>query len=80
MTVRHTKEAVGDRITLIGGLSCLTLLQGTPDEVYAEARACLEQGKPGGRYVLGSACAIPRLTPAENIHAARKAVADFGWY
>jgi uroporphyrinogen-III decarboxylase len=80
MTVRHTKEAVGDRITLIGGLSCLTLLQGTPDEVYAEARACLEQGKPGGRYVLGSACAIPRLTPAENIHAARKAVEDFGWY
>lgn len=80
MTVRHTKEVIGDRLTLIGGLSCLTLLQGTPEKVYAEARACIEEGKPGGRYILGSACAIPRLTPPENLDAARKAIEDFGWY
>lgn len=80
MTIRHTKAMVGDRLTLIGGLSCLTLLRGTPDEVYAEAAACIEQGKPGGRYVLGSACAIPRLTPPENLDAARQAVEDLGWY
>lgn len=80
MTVRHTKEMIGDRVTLIGGLSCLTLLQGRPEDVYEEARTCIEQGKPGGRYVLGSACAIPRLTPPENLDAARQAVEDFGWY
>jgi len=80
MSVRHTKAVIGNRVTLIGGLSCLTLLQGTPDEVYAEAKACIDQGKPGGRYVLGSACAIPRLTPSENLDAARQAVEDHGWY
>jgi hypothetical protein len=80
MSVRHTKEVIGDRVTLIGGLSCLTLLQGTPDEVYAEAKECIAQGKPGGRYVLGSACAIPRFTPPVNIDAARQAVEDHGWY
>ena len=80
MTVRHTKEVIAGRITIIGGLSCLTLLNGTPDEVYAEATECIRQGKPGGRYVLGSACAIPRLTPPENIDAARQAIEDHGWY
>ena len=80
MSVQRTKTAIGDRVTLIGGLSCLTLLQGTPERVYDEARECIEQGKPGGRYILGSACAIPRLTPPENILAARQAVEDFGWY
>lgn len=80
MSVRHTKAVIGDRLTLIGGLSCLTLLQGTPEAVYAEATSCIEQGKPGGRYVLGSACAIPRLTPPENIDAARQAIEDQGWY
>ena len=80
MSVRHTKDVVGDRLTLMGGLSCLTLLKGTSEQVYEEARACIEAGKPGGRYVLGSACAIPRLTPPENIDAARQAVEDHGWY
>ncbi|MGD0782486.1 MAG: uroporphyrinogen decarboxylase family protein [Candidatus Aminicenantales bacterium] len=64
----------------MGGISCLTLLRGTPAEVYDEARRCVLDGKPGGRYVLGSACAVPRYTPAENMMAARAAAVDFGAY
>lgn len=80
MSVRHTKETIGDKLTLMGGISCLTLLNGTPDEVYKEAAACIAQGKPNGRYVLGSACAVPRFSPKENLLAARQAVEDLGWY
>jgi uroporphyrinogen decarboxylase len=80
MSVRHTKERIGDRLTLMGGISCLTLLRGTPEQVYAEARQCVEDGKPGGRYVLGSACAVPRHAPPENLMAARRAAADHGQY
>jgi uroporphyrinogen-III decarboxylase len=80
MSVRRTKEKIGDRVTLMGGLSCLTLLGGTPQAVYAEAKQCVLDGKPGGRYVLGSACAVPRRTPPENLMAARKAAVDFGSY
>ncbi len=80
MSVQKTKEIIGDALTLMGGISCLTLWQGTTEEVYAEASRCIEAGKPGGRYVLGSACAIPRYTPAANLHAARKARDDFGVY
>ena len=80
MSVRHTKERIGAKLTLMGGLSCLTLLNGTPGTVYAEARQCIAEGKEGGRYVLGSACAVPRLTPPENMMAARAAAVECGSY
>ena len=80
MNVRRTKEKIGAKLTLMGGISCLTLLRGTPEKVYEEARQCVLDGKPGGRYVLGSACAVPRHTPPENILAAGKAAAEHGCY
>lgn len=80
MSVKRTKDAIGDRLTLMGGISCLTLLNGTPEQVFSEARQCIEDGKPGGRYVLGSACAIPRFTPPENMLAAQRAAVQFGQY
>lgn len=80
MNIRRTKEKIGDKVTLMGGLSCLTLLQGTPEMVYDEARQCVIDGKPGGRYVLGSACAVPRHTPPENIMAASAAAVAYGCY
>ncbi len=80
MTIRRAKAAIGDRITLMGGISCLTLLKGTPAQVYEEARQCVVDGKTGGRYVLGSACAVPRYTPPENIMAARASAVEWGVY
>ena len=80
MSVAHTKAIVGDTITLMGGISCLNLLNGTPEDVYAEAAACIEDGKPGGRYILGSACAVPRFSPPENLLAARQAAVELGGY
>jgi uroporphyrinogen-III decarboxylase len=80
MSVRHTKETIGARVTLMGGISCLTLLKGTPEQVYEEAKQCVLDGMTGGRYVLGSACAVPRRSPAENLLAARAAAVDFGCY
>ena len=69
MSVARTKEALGEELCLIGGVSCLSLLRATPEEVYAESRACIEAGGTKGRYVLGSACAVPRFTPSENMRA-----------
>ena len=80
MSVAQTKKQIGSELTLMGGISCMTLLNGGPEAVYDEAKQCIVAGKPGGRYVLGSACAVPRYTPAENMLAARKAVTDCGSY
>jgi uroporphyrinogen-III decarboxylase len=80
MTVKRTKDEIGARITLMGGVSCLTLINGNPEQAYEEAVRCVQEGKEGGRYVLGSACAVPRNAPGENLIAAGKAVEDYGRY
>jgi len=80
MSVAHTKRVIGDRLTLMGGISCMNLLNGTPESVYEEAAQCIAEGKPGGRYVLGSACAVPRCAPPENLDAAKQAILDHGEY
>lgn len=80
MTMKNTKGVIGLQLTLMGGISCLTLADGTPEQVYKEAEICIRDGKPGGRYILGSACAVPRKTPFENLYAAKRAAADFGIY
>ena len=78
MSVARTREALGDILCLIGGVSCLTLLNGTPEQVHGEAQACIRDGGP--RFVLGSACAVPRFTPVENMHAlARAALRSASW-
>jgi uroporphyrinogen-III decarboxylase len=41
--------------------------------VHAEALACIAAGGTEGRFVLGSACAVPRYTPVENMRALARA-------
>ena len=69
------KRQVGGRVCLKGGLSTHMLLNGTSDEVYREARRCMELLGPTG-YILGSADDIPRDTPFCNIEAMVLAAAD----
>ena len=78
MSVAHTRAILGDGLTLIGGVSCLTLLNGSPADVRAEAEACIAAGGKAGRYVLGTACAVPRYTPVENMHALAGCVSSGG--
>jgi len=78
MSVAATKEALGGRLCTIGGVSCLNLLNGAPGSVYAEARQCIAQGGADGRFVLGSACAVPPLSPVENLRALARAAHETG--
>ncbi len=76
MTVARTIAEADQRLCLIGGVSCLSLLNGTPESVYAEAMNCIHAGGSVGRYVLGSACAVPRYTPVENVRALTRAAME----
>lgn len=58
------------------------VLRATPDEVYREARACIESARPtatGGTspapFVLSTGCEIPFKAPVENIRALAQAAA-----
>ena len=74
------RRRVGQRVALMGGVSTLTLLQGTPREVEAEARACiLKAGREGG-YLLAAGCMVPRDTPEDNLRALVNTAHEFGRY
>jgi MtaA/CmuA family methyltransferase len=70
------KEAVrrvGDRISLVGNVNNpRVLLQGTPEEVFEQARYAIEAGV----NVIGPECAIPLSTPLANLRAIVAAAAE----
>ena len=64
-----SKEAVrriGGRVSLAGNINNpQALLQGTPEDVYRQARYAIEAGV----HLIGPECAIPLSTPIENLKA-----------
>lgn len=59
----------GDRMSLMGGVNNLLLLNGRPDEVTAQAR----RAAAAGIDIVGPECAIPLKTPVANLQAIAKA-------
>lgn len=74
------KRRVGHRVALMGGVSTLTMLQGTPEQVEAEARDIILKAGTGGGYTLAAGCMVPRDTPEDNVRALVRAAHDFGRY
>lgn len=75
LDLADAKARVGATVCLKGGVSTKLLLHGSPDEVYAEARRCMEILGPTG-YILGSADDIPRDAPLDNVKAMVKAAGN----
>jgi uroporphyrinogen decarboxylase len=56
------------RMALLGNVAPLgTLVRGTPEQVYREARACVEKAAPAGSFILSAGGGVSPGTPAENI-------------
>ncbi|SRR6266568_1070298 len=82
MDLREAKEAIGDRIALIGNVKPTeTMFLGTPDDVEQDVKDCLSKAydTPKG-YVLALGCGLPHGSPPENIHALLNAARKFGQY
>jgi [methyl-Co(III) methanol-specific corrinoid protein]:coenzyme M methyltransferase len=63
---RMAVKRVGDRISLVGNINNPQVLyQGTPEDVYRQARYAIEAGV----HIIGPECAIPLATPLENLKA-----------
>jgi len=64
---------IDKRISLIGNVNNpKTLFQGTPEEVYAQARYAIEAGVD----IIGPECAVPLTTPLANLRAIPAAVRE----
>ncbi len=57
-----------------------TLLYGNQDEVKEDVKRRIGIGKPGGGYILSSACSVSPHTPPENIEVLAKLAEEFGRY
>jgi uroporphyrinogen-III decarboxylase len=59
------KRTIGRQLFLKGNMNSVALLAfRTTEEVRAEGLGCLEAGKPGGGYILSTACSVaPRVEP-----------------
>ena len=75
--VEDAKRRIGHRGALMGGLSPLTLLESSPEQVFEEAVACCRAGGRDGGYILAAGDMVPDRTPEENIRAMLQAANEF---
>jgi uroporphyrinogen decarboxylase len=58
------------RMALLGNVAPLgTLVRGTPEQVFREARACVEKVASGGGFILSAGGGLSPGTPAEHVDA-----------
>jgi uroporphyrinogen decarboxylase len=81
MDLAEVKAKYGDRIALKGNVDCAHLLSfGTVEEVVAATQKALEQGMPGGGYILSSSNSIHSAVKPENYAAMVETTRKYGVY
>lgn len=69
------KQALGDRVTLMGNIDPIeVLLGGPPEAVKSAAKKCLKEGANGGRFLLSAAGGLAPNTPMDNLKAMAEAL------
>lgn len=75
------KEAVGDRLALLGNIEIGEVLTlGTPADVEAEVQARIRDLAPGGGYAVGSSNTVAHYIPLDNFKAMVRATRRYGRY
>lgn len=65
-------------MALLGNVSPVeTMLDGTPEQVYASTHSLLESMDDFSSFVLSTGCDLPTKTPIENIESFFKAASDY---
>ncbi len=79
--LHKVKDATRGRTTILGPIDPSAVMAlGTPELVTEKCREALEILAPGGGLILGPGCALPPLTPPENVHAMIEAAKQYGRY
>jgi uroporphyrinogen-III decarboxylase len=79
--LEDAKRRVGDRVFLKGNIDPVhVLLRADRGDVAADARRRIEAGRPGGGFILSTACSIAPATPPENIMVLAELAEQHGVY
>lgn len=72
------KQAAFGKVSLLGPIDPSEVMaNGTPDQVTDKCVEALENLSPGGGFILGPGCALPAITPDENIDAMIEAAKNY---
>jgi uroporphyrinogen decarboxylase len=75
------KRATAGTATLFGNVDPSGVLhQGSVDEIDTACREAIELLAPGGGFILGPGCALPRTTPLKNIEKLVECAKVYGKY
>jgi uroporphyrinogen decarboxylase len=81
MDTARLKKEFGQDIGFWGGIDTMQILpNGSPEDVRAEVKRCIQDLAPGGGYVLAAVHNIQPDVPPENIVAMFEAAREFGDY
>jgi hypothetical protein len=77
----EAKRRVGKRVFIKGNIDPVNvLLRGPEDYVWNDAEFSLKVGKPGGGFILSTACSIAPYTKRENVQVLTQVAEESGYY
>lgn len=79
--IEYAKEAVGSKLSIMGNVSPIEILEGTPDTISCAVIKCFSKfwDNPCG-FTIAPGCDIPVTAPLENIDAYMKAARQCAKY
>ncbi|MDQ7051727.1 MAG: uroporphyrinogen decarboxylase family protein [candidate division KSB1 bacterium] len=81
MELDKAKQQLAGRAFIKGNIDPVnTLLMGTPESIAEDVRWRIEVGKPGGGYILSSACSVAPRTPPEHLKMLADLAETYGRY
>lgn len=81
VSLEEAKERIGHKVFIKGNVDPINvLLQGSVEDVKRDAARRIEIAKPGGGYILSTACSIAPYTNRENIQALLEISEEVGQY
>lgn len=76
LPVEQAYERYHDKFAILGGIDMDFMCRATPEEIYARAKALLQQTEERGGYALGTGNSVPDYVPDENYFAMIRAILE----
>jgi len=68
------------RVVIIGNVPVTTFEQGTPEDIEAEVRRCVDTAAPHSAFILSSACELSPAAKPENVAHFARFAKEYGRY
>ncbi len=78
--IHRTRDVLGDKFCLSGGIPNTLLSLGTPDEVRSRCKEVIEAVAQDGGYIMDASAIVQNDAKVENVRAMTEATLEYGVY